>query len=120
MQSPGDSPDALESAAPRTRCDAEMPVRRVRALPRLRLGPCFLSLFLYSGGPTTGDDAVSLTQPLDWTRATEHLRDCREAYAGIGTAGMFALTVTIMPLTRRLELGERTPELHAEIMGVKL
>ena len=56
----------------------------------------------------------------DWKAAEEHLVTCEKAYAGIGSAGYFALTAVIRPLRDRFNSGERTAELYDEIMGISL
>ncbi len=57
---------------------------------------------------------------MDWEKAEEHLATCEKAYAEIGSAGYFALTAVIRPLRDRFNQGERTQELHDEIMDVSL
>lgn len=56
---------------------------------------------------------------LDWEEATNHLKEIRQQYTDIGGAGVPALTITINPLLIRFERGERTPELHREIMRLE-
>ena len=57
---------------------------------------------------------------LDWDKAESHLKACESAYSEAGTAGMFAMRLTIMPARDRFNKGERTPELYAEIMEISL
>lgn len=57
---------------------------------------------------------------MDWKKAEEYLKSCEQAYSGIGTAGIFALNIVIMPLRDRFNRGERTAELYADIMDIKL
>lgn len=55
---------------------------------------------------------------MDWEVAKEHLYEMKKAYEEIGFAGAFGLSLTINPLVNRYENGERTKELHEEIMEV--
>lgn len=61
-----------------------------------------------------------IAEDLDWRRAIAHIHAAKRAYEEIGWAGGFALTLTINPLIRRYESGERTAELYAEVMDIKL
>ena len=56
---------------------------------------------------------------LDWKQAEEHLAEVRRQYTEIGAAGILGLTIVLNPLLVRLARGERTPELHAEIMATE-
>ena len=56
----------------------------------------------------------------DWEKAEKHLVACEKAYAEIGSAGYFALSVVIRPLRDRLNKGERTLELYELIMDIAL
>lgn len=56
---------------------------------------------------------------LDWKRAEEYLKEVRRQYCEIGMAGIPGLRISIDPLLVRFERGERTQELHSEIMGLK-
>ena len=53
---------------------------------------------------------------VDWERASKYLDEMIEAYRDIGWAGVFGLNLVLLPLKRRLELGERTEELYERIM----
>ncbi len=55
---------------------------------------------------------------MDWERAEEHLKESEQAYTEIGSVGYFALTTFIRPMRDRFNKGERTQELHDEIMGI--
>ncbi len=57
---------------------------------------------------------------MDWEEAQKYLEACEKAYSGIGSAGYFALTAVIRPLRDRFNGGERTQELHDEIMEIAL
>ena len=57
---------------------------------------------------------------VDWEKAEKHLLNCEAAYAEIGSAGYFALSVVIRPLRDRFNQGERTPELYELIMDIAL
>ena len=57
---------------------------------------------------------------VDWENAEKYLATCEKAYTEIGSAGYFALNVVIRPLRDRFNKGERTQELHDEIMDVSL
>jgi hypothetical protein len=57
---------------------------------------------------------------INWNEAEQHLRTCEAAYAEIGSAGYIVLTTVIQPLRDRFNKGERTVELHEEIMGISL
>jgi hypothetical protein len=72
---------------------------------------------------TAGECAVRpiLSDPsLDWIQAEKHLRTAEEAFAEIGPPGLFALTMFIRPARKRYDLGERSPALFSEIVGIKL
>lgn len=56
---------------------------------------------------------------LDWAEAERHLQGVRRQYVDIGVAGLLGLRLTLDPLLVRYERGERTPDLHAEIMAVE-
>lgn len=55
---------------------------------------------------------------LDWKEAENHLYEMEKAYKSIGFAGTFGLSLTINPLIKRFEEGERTQELHDAIMDI--
>lgn len=56
---------------------------------------------------------------LDWGMAEGHLYDTKIAYESIGFKGSFALALTINPLAKRYESGERTIELYNEILELQ-
>lgn len=56
---------------------------------------------------------------MDWNEVEEHLYSVKNAYESIGFAGSFALGLTINPLVKRFEQGERTEKLHDEIMALE-
>ena len=52
-----------------------------------------------------------------WRPAVEHLNAVIAEYALlIATGGLLALCLTLLPLKKRYDAGERTPELYDEIM----
>ena len=63
------------------------------------------------------------TDILDWAKAEQHLRGVMKQYGELaGTPGvnvMPALTMVLQPLLKRFVEGERTAELHAEMMAVE-
>ena len=63
---------------------------------------------------TRGGDEV------DWKKAEEYLTRCEKAYAAVGSPGYFALSMVIRPLRDRFNRGERSRELHDEIMAISL
>lgn len=63
--------------------------------------------------------SLDARQPLDWTKAEAYLREKRQQYAAIGTAGIPAMWMFLDPLSARLERGERTDELYDEIMRLE-
>lgn len=62
-------------------------------------------------------------EQLDWQRAEKYLEMIEREYNKlIGVPGVdvsLALYIVIQPLRVRFNRGERTPELHAEIMGLE-
>lgn len=56
---------------------------------------------------------------MDWGTAEGHLYDTKIMYESIGWTGSFALSVTINPLAKRYESGERTIELYNEILELQ-
>ena len=64
-----------------------------------------------------------MSDRLDWDRAKEHYDAIRKQYQDLeGVPGVnttLALRLTFDPLARRFNSGERTPALHAEMMGVQ-
>lgn len=61
-----------------------------------------------------------MSEELDWEKAEDYLKECEEAYAEIGTAGMFAVTYVIAPTRDRFNKGERTEALYDDIFGIAL
>lgn len=57
---------------------------------------------------------------MDFEKAREHLEACEKAYTEGGTPGYFVLSHVVRPLRDRLNDGERTQELYAEIMDISL
>ena len=55
---------------------------------------------------------------IDWVATKNYLDEVRQNYTSIGTAGMFALQISINPLLVRYEKGERSKELHDEILSL--
>ena len=56
---------------------------------------------------------------MNWEEAEKYLYDMKMAYEEIGFVGSFGLSMTINPLVKRFESGERTTELYEEIMSVE-
>lgn len=56
---------------------------------------------------------------MNWEKAELWLKEIEQMYAEVGTAGYFALTLTIRPLRDRFNKGERTSELYDEIMELE-
>jgi hypothetical protein len=56
---------------------------------------------------------------MNWEEARKHLYYILGLYKSIGWAGTFALSITINPLVKRFESGERTQELYDEIMSLE-
>lgn len=56
---------------------------------------------------------------LDWENAKNILYMWIAEYADLGWAGQFGLNITLLPLKRRFDAGERTQELYDAIMAVK-
>lgn len=54
---------------------------------------------------------------MDWMQAEKHLKMVIGWYEEIGPAGMPGLMITLYPLRRRLEAGDRTQELYDAIMA---
>jgi hypothetical protein len=54
-----------------------------------------------------------------WDIVEKYLSEIEKAYTEIGTAGYFALNLTIRPLRDRFNKGERTDELYEEIMSLE-
>ena len=61
-----------------------------------------------------------VTTKLDWKKAERHLRTAERCYTEIGPPGVLALALVIAPCRGRFNDGERTQELHDEIMGISL
>jgi len=55
---------------------------------------------------------------MNWEKAKNYLYEIKREYENIGFAGVFGLSVTINPLVKRFEDGERTQELYDEITGL--
>lgn len=56
---------------------------------------------------------------MDWKRAEMQLYTLIAEYADLGYTGLFGLYITLLPLKRRFDAGERTQELYDEIMQCK-
>ena len=56
---------------------------------------------------------------LEWLAAYEHLQEVRRIYVDVGAAGVPALSLSLNPLLLRYARGERTPELHAEMLAAE-
>lgn len=56
---------------------------------------------------------------MNWEEAEKWLYEIQSMYQQIGFVGVFALGATINPLVKRYESGERTQELHDEIMALE-
>ncbi len=56
---------------------------------------------------------------MDWGMAEGYLYEVKNAYESIGWTGTFGLTLTINPLVKRYESGERTIDLYNEIMEIE-
>lgn len=60
---------------------------------------------------------------MDWDKAKQHFDKVRKEYQDLeGTPGVnttFALRVSFDPLARRYNNGERSQELHTDMMSVK-
>lgn len=57
------------------------------------------------------------TNEVNWEKAEKHLNYIIGEYEAIGTAGWFGLNLTLLPLKRRLDFGERSEELYTAIMA---
>jgi len=53
---------------------------------------------------------------MDWERAINYLNSLIDEYVAIGWAGSLGLYLTLLPLKRRYDDGERTETLYNEIM----
>ena len=53
---------------------------------------------------------------MDWERAENHLNMLIAEYSAIGGTGQIGLQITLLPLKRRFDAGERTDKLYEEIM----
>jgi hypothetical protein len=60
-----------------------------------------------------------MAKEMNWETAENHLKEIRKAYVEIGAAGTFAIVAVLNPLLERFEEGERTEELHQEIMDLE-
>lgn len=54
-----------------------------------------------------------------WEEAKAYLDMMITAYQAIGFAGAFGLALTLMPLKKRYDSGERTQELYDAIMEIE-
>lgn len=52
----------------------------------------------------------------DWEKAENYLNTLIADYTALGWTGSFGLKVTLLPLKKRFDSGERTEELYNEIM----
>jgi hypothetical protein len=57
---------------------------------------------------------------MDWDKAEKYLQTCERIYGEIGMAGSFAMMFVINPCRVRFNAGERSQELHDEIMEIAL
>jgi hypothetical protein len=55
----------------------------------------------------------------DWEKAEVYLKTCESAYAEIGSAGFFVMSI-LRGLRDRFNGGERTSNLYDAIMGIAL
>lgn len=55
---------------------------------------------------------------MNWNEAEKYLYTMKQAYGEIGFAGTFGLSLTINPLVKRFESGERTEQLYEDIMSI--
>ena len=53
---------------------------------------------------------------MDWERAESWLNELIAEYVALGWAGSFGLRLTLLPLKRRFDAGERTQDLYDAIM----
>lgn len=56
---------------------------------------------------------------LEWKEAEEHLYEMKKAYEDLGWTGSFGLAMTINPIVKRYEAGERTESLHDDIWSIE-
>lgn len=72
---------------------------------------------------TTTKDTKSTETALDWDAAKQHFDDVRKVYQDLegkpGVNTTVALRLVFDPLAKRFNSGERTAELHAEMMAVE-
>lgn len=61
-------------------------------------------------------DLRQITDDDAWRPAISHLNMVIAEYAAIGASGFIGLYAILLPLKRRYDSGERTPELYDEIM----
>lgn len=54
-----------------------------------------------------------------WEEAKAYLDMMITAYQAIGFSGVFGLSLTLMPLKKRYDSGERTQELYDAIMEIE-
>ena len=53
---------------------------------------------------------------MDWNEAENYLNMLIAEYTAIGWPGIFGLQMTLLPLKKRFDSGERTQELYDAIM----
>jgi len=80
----------------------------------------FSAPFLFGQIKSDNTKKMEENQKLDWAAAEEYLREVESAYAETGSAGVLAMTWFVRPLRDRFNRGERTEELHDEIMEIAL
>lgn len=54
---------------------------------------------------------------INWEEAENYLNSLIAEYVLIGLSGKLGLELTLLPLKRRINSGERTDELYTEIMN---
>jgi hypothetical protein len=56
---------------------------------------------------------------MDWEEAEQWLYDVQKLYKQLGYKGSFDLVISVNPLIKRYENGERTQELYDDIMSLE-
>ena len=56
---------------------------------------------------------------MNWAEAEKYLNMVIAEYRSIGSIGSLALNITLLPLKKRFDEGERTEELYNQIMEVE-
>jgi len=56
---------------------------------------------------------------IDWKRTVSYLEAIEKGYTDIGSNGRLALIISVNPLRDRYNNGERTQELHDDIMALE-